>query len=79
MLLKYVYFRKKSIFGLFSDSTLNNVLIHLGGLSQMSNMVLRIYYPISKDHAGPSHSNFLKSKCPKDLKLTSFQSKLPGF
>ena len=70
---------EKSVFGVFSDNTLNNVLIHLGGLSQTSNMVLRIHYLISEDHAGPSHSNFLKSKCPKDLKLISFQSKLPGF
>ena len=45
----------------------------------MSNMVMTIHYPISKDRATPSHSNFLNSKCSKDLKLTPFLNKLPGF
>ena len=66
----------EKIFGLFSDNTLNNVLIYLGGISQMSNMVLRMYYPLSKDYDGPSHSNFLVSRWPKDLKVISFQNKL---
>lgn len=43
----------------------------------MSNLVLRIYYPISKNHACLSHSNILISRWPKDLRATLFQSKLP--